>query len=74
LSQRFGISPRKSASLMDTASCFAQGVLPYGAQLLMASGLAHISPIEIIPHLYYPMAIGVMVVLSIIFQFPRIKE
>ena len=74
LSERYRISPRKSASLMDTASCFAQGVLPYGAQLLMASGLAHISPLEIIPHLYYPMAIGVMVVLSIIFQFPRIKD
>ena len=74
LSERYGISPRKSASLMDTASCFAQGVLPYGAQLLMASGLAQISPLEIIPHLYYPMAIGVMVVLSIIFQFPRIKK
>lgn len=74
LSERYGISPRKSASLMDTASCFAQGVLPYGAQLLMASGLASISPLEIIPHLYYPLAIGVMVVLSIIFQFPRIKD
>lgn len=74
LSQQFGISPRKSASIMDTASCFAQGILPYGAQLLMASGLAKISPLEIIPHLYYPMAIGVMVVLSIIFQFPRIKQ
>lgn len=74
LSERFGISPRKSASLMDTASCFAQGVLPYGAQLLMASSLAKISPLEIIPHLYYPMAIGVMVLLSIIFQFPRIKK
>ena len=74
LSERYGVAPRKSASLMDTASCFAQGILPYGAQLLMASGLAHISPIEIIPHLYYPMAIGVMVVLSIIFQFPRIKR
>ncbi len=74
LSERYGVSPRKSASLMDTASCFAQGVLPYGAQLLMASGLAHISPLEIIPHLYYPMAIGVMVVLSIIFQFPRINK
>jgi len=59
---------------MDTASCFAQGALPYGAQLLMASGLAAISPLEIIPHLYYPMAIGVMVVLSIVFQFPRISE
>lgn len=74
LSERYGISPRKSASLMDTASCFAQGVLPYGAQLLMASGLAGISPLEIIPHLYYPMAIGVMVVLSIIFKFPRINK
>ena len=74
LSERYGVSPRKSASLMDTASCFAQGVLPYGAQLLMASGLAHISPLEIIPHLYYPMAIGAMVILSIIFQFPRITQ
>ena len=74
LSQRYGVSPRKSASLLDTASCFAQGALPYGAQLLMASGLASISPLEIIPHLYYPMAIGVMVVLSIVFQFPRISE
>ncbi len=74
LSERYGISARKSASLMDTASCFAQGVLPYGAQLLMASGLASISPLEIIPHLYYPMAIGAMVVFSIIFQFPRINK
>ena len=87
LSQRYGISPRKSASLMDTASCFAQGILPYGAQLLMACGLANktlndafgegacepISSLEIIPHLYYPMAIGVMVVLAIVFQFPKIK-
>ena len=74
LSMRYGISPRKSASLMDTASCFVQGVLPYGAQLLMASGLAKISPLEIIPHLYYPMAIGVMVILAIVFQFPRVKD
>ena len=74
LSERYGVSPRKSASIMDTASCFAQGVLPYGAQLLMASGLANISPLEIIPHLYYPMAIGVMVLLAIVFQFPRINK
>ncbi len=74
LSEKYGVSPRKSASLMDTASCFAQGILPYGAQLLMASGLAKVSPIEIIPNLYYPMAIGVMVVLAIVFQFPRIKQ
>jgi Na+/H+ antiporter NhaC len=74
LSVRFGVAPRKAASLMDTASCFVQGVLPYGAQLLMAGGLANISPIEIIPHLYYPMGIGVMVMLSILFQFPKCKQ
>lgn len=74
LSEKYGVAPRKSASLMDTASCFAQGIIPYGAQLLMASGLAHISPLEIIPHLYYPLAIGVMVVLSIVFQIPRINK
>lgn len=74
IASRFGVSPRKSASLMDTASCFVQGVLPYGAQLLMASGLAGVSPLQIIPHLYYPVGIGIMVVLSIIFQFPREKQ
>ena len=74
LSLKYGIPSRKSASLMDTASCFAQGVLPYGAQLLMAAGLAGISPIAIIPHLYYPLAIGVIVLLSIIFQYPQIKQ
>lgn len=71
ISQRYSISPRKTASLMDTASCFVQGIIPYGAQLLMASGLAAVSPVEIIPHLYYPILIGVMVILSIIFRFPK---
>ena len=74
IASRFGISPRKSASLMDTTSCFVQGIIPYGAQLLMASGLAVISPLEIIPHLYYPMGIGIMIILSIAFQFPRSKS
>lgn len=71
IATRFGVSPRRSASLMDTASCFVQGMIPYGAQLLMASGLASVSPLLIIPHLYYPMGIGIMVVLAVVFQFPR---
>lgn len=71
IAARFGISPRRSASLMDTTSCFVQGMIPYGAQLLMASGLAAISPLQIILHLYYPVGIGIMVVVAIIFQFPR---
>ena len=71
LSAKYAIPARKSASLMDTASCIVQGYLPYGAQLLMAAGLATISPVEIIPHLYYPFLIGCMVIVSIIFKFPR---
>lgn len=71
LSAKFGIAPRKSASIMDTASCFVQGFLPYGAQLLMASGLASVSPMQIIPHLYYPMMIGVMLLIAIVLQFPK---
>ena len=66
ISKKFGIQPRRTASLMDTTSCFVQGVIPYGAQLLMASGLAKVSPLEIIPNLYYPMCIGVMIVVSIL--------
>ena len=68
ISKKFGIQPRRAASLMDTTSCFVQGVIPYGAQLLIASGLAKISPLEIIPSLYYPMLIGVMIVGSIVIK------
>ena len=56
---------------MDTASCVIQGFLPYGAQLLMAAGLSGVSSIEVLPHLYYPFMVGVMVLLSIVLQFPR---
>ena len=66
VSKKFNIAPQRAASLMDTTSCFIQGIIPYGAQLLIASGLAKISPLEIIPHLYYPMIIGVIVVVSIL--------
>ena len=68
ISKKFGIQPRRAASLMDTTSCFVQGIIPYGAQLLMASGLAKVSPLEIIPSLYYPMCIGVMIVVSILIK------
>ena len=66
ISKRYGIDPRRSASLLDTTSCAVQGLLPYGAQLLMASSLAGITAISIIPHLYYPMLMGVMVMLTIV--------
>lgn len=68
ISDRFGIPARKSASVLDIASCIAQGLLPYGAQLLMAAGLAGISPVEIVPCLYYPMLLVVMLIFSIVFK------
>jgi Na+/H+ antiporter NhaC len=58
----------RTASLLDTFSCFVQSLLPYGAQLLIASGLAGINPLEIVPYLYYPFGMGVIAILSIIFQ------
>lgn len=71
VAKRFGIDPRKSASILDTASCFTQGLLPYGAQVLIAAGLSGLNPIAIIPHLFYPMLIGIALVLAIIFRYPR---
>ena len=71
IADRYGVDRRMSASLLDTFSCFAQGLIPYGAQLLMASGLAAISPFEIMGYLYYPIALGVISVLGILFRFPR---
>lgn len=71
IGDRFGVDSRKAASILDTFSCTVQGLLPYGAQLLLASGLAKVSPVEIIPYLYYPMAIGVAALLAILLRYPK---
>ena len=71
LTEKFGLDPRKSASILDTFSCLIQGIIPYGAQLLMASGLAGISSVSIISHLYYPFTLGILAIFSILFRFPR---
>ena len=74
IAERFGISARRTASLLDTFSCFIQGLLPYGAQLLMAAGLASISPVEIIPYLYYPLIMGGIALVAILLQWPRYDQ
>ena len=74
IAEKYGIDKRISASLLDTFSCFAQGLIPYGAQLLMAAGLANITPFDIIGYLYYPIALGVMAALGILFDFPKLKR
>ena len=66
VAEQFDIDPRRSASLLDTTTCCIQGILPYGAQLLMASGLASISAISIVPYLFYPTLLGLSVMVTII--------
>ncbi len=68
---KYGLDPRKCASLLDTFSCAVQGLIPYGAQLLMAAGLAAISPVEILPTLYYPLAILIAALLAILLRYPH---
>ena len=71
ITQRFGLDPRKTASILDTFSCLVQGIIPYGAQMLMASGLAGVSAVAIISNLYYPFTLGMVALLSILLRFPR---
>jgi Na+/H+ antiporter NhaC len=71
ISDKFGVDPRKAASILDTFSCTIQGVIPYGVQILLAAGLAHLQPVDIIPYLYYPFAIGIASVLSILLRYPK---
>lgn len=71
IGDRYGIDSRKCASILDTMSCAVQGIIPYGAQMLMAAGLAQINPISMEPYLFYPFAIGIMTIVSIILRYPR---
>lgn len=70
IADRFKIDPRRSASILDIFSCFIQGIIPYGAQLLMASGLGNVSPIEVMQYLYYPYLLGFGALWAIFFGYP----
>ena len=71
IGDRFGVDNRKAASILDTFSCMVQGLIPYGVQMLLAAGLATLSPMDILPYLYYPLAIGVAALLAILFRYPK---
>ena len=71
IGDRFGVDNRKAASILDTFSCMAQGLIPYGVQMLLAAGLANLSPMDILPYLYYPLAIGVAALLAILLRYPK---
>lgn len=70
LGERLEIDPRRTASILDITSCIVQSVLPYGAQMLIASGLTGLSVTEILPYMYYPMILSGMLLLSILLRFP----
>lgn len=71
ITARYKLDPRKTASLLDTFSCFVQGIIPYGAQLLMTSGLAGVSAVSLMEYLYYPYLLGAFACLSILLRIPR---
>lgn len=71
IGDRFGVDNKKCASILDTFSCTIQGIIPYGAQMLIASGLAAINPVSILPYLYYPFVLGIVALLSILLRYPR---
>ena len=71
IGDQFGVDNRKAASILDTFSCMVQGLIPYGVQMLLAAGLANLSPMDILPYLYYPLAIGVAALLAILFRYPK---
>lgn len=71
IGDRFGVDNRKAASILDTFSCCIQGILPYGVQILLAAGLSGQSPIDILPYLYYPFAIGIAALVAIIIRYPK---
>ncbi|MDE6497976.1 MAG: Na+/H+ antiporter NhaC family protein [Muribaculaceae bacterium] len=71
ISERYGVSPQKAASLLDSSACIVQCLIPYGAQALLAASLAGISPVAAIPYLYYPVLLALAVAVSIIFRLPR---
>lgn len=71
IAERFRVDKRKSASLLDTFSCVVQGIIPYGAQLLIAAELTGFSPLSIVQYLYYPMVLGFVALLCILFRYPR---
>ncbi len=70
IANKFGVDNRRSASLLDIFSCFVQGIIPYGAQILIAAGLGNTSPIEIMRYLYYPYLLGLGGLIAILTGYP----
>lgn len=73
VAKEYGVDPKRAAALMDIFSCVTQGLIPYGAQLLLACSIAKLSPVELIGSVYYCWALLIFAILAILFRFPRFK-
>ena len=73
VAKEYGVEPKRAAALMDIFSCVVQGLIPYGAQLLLACSIAKMSPVELIGNVYYCWVLAIFAVLSIIFRYPRLR-
>lgn len=74
IAEEYDIDPRRTASILDIFASCIQGIIPYGAQLLVAAGLVGVSPMEILGYLHYPVLMGICGILAILFGFPRLKQ
>ena len=73
ISDDYSISPKRTASLLDIFTSTCQGLIPYGAQLLIASNMSGITPIDIMPYLFYPVFMGISAVAYILFKKEKIQ-
>ncbi|KAB0625306.1 Na+/H+ antiporter NhaC family protein [Acinetobacter gandensis] len=73
VAKEYGVDPKRAAALLDIFSCVVQGLIPYGAQLLLACSIAKLSPVELIGSVYYCWVLALFAILAIIFRFPRFK-
>jgi Na+/H+ antiporter NhaC len=73
VAKEYGVDPKRAAALMDVFSCVVQGLIPYGAQLLLACSIAKMSPVELIGAVYYCWVLAIVAILAMIFRFPKLK-
>lgn len=74
VAKEYGVDPKRAAALLDIFSCVIQGLIPYGAQLLLACSIAKLSPVEMITSVYYCWVLAIFAVMAIIFRYPKIKS
>ena len=74
VAKEYGVDPKRAAALLDIFSCVIQGLIPYGAQLLLACSIAKLSLVEMITSVYYCWVLAIFAILAIIFRFPRLKK